>query len=559
MSTSSYGDAATVADLIGRTIADLGVTQAFGLVGSGNFDLSNALTRAGVPFVPARHEMGAVVMADAFSKVSGRMAVVTLHQGCGLTNAVTGIAEAAKSRTPLLVLAADTARAAVESNFRIDQDSLVRSVGAVAERVHGAASALEDLRRAHWRAAQGRRTVVVSVPTDVLDALARDGDASAPVSPPAPPRPDDAVVSQVADLLLAARKPVILAGRGARGQRAVIERLGELTGAVLATTAVARGLFAGSPWSVDVCGGFSSPTAARLISGGDVVLGLGAALNTWTTRHGRLLESASTLIQVDLDPEALGAHQSVDLAVIADVGQLAAALVAEIEGRDAVISDRYTPDLAAEISAGAWSLEPYEDAKTDLAVDPRTLSIALDRLLPEMRTVAVDSGHFMGWPSRYLRVPDEQGFVFSQAFQSVGLGLASAIGAATARPDRLTVAALGDGGALMGLAELETVARMGLRMVIVVYNDQAYGAEAHHFGADDKALDLVRFPDTDFAALGRAVGLDGLTVRSVTDLDPLATWIERGGGGGIVVDAKIVPTLVADWLEDAFGAHQVNV
>lgn len=547
--------ATTVADLIGRTVAGLGVSHVFGLVGSGNFDLSNSLTHAGAAFVPARHEMGAVVMADAYSKVTGRLGVVTVHQGCGLTNAVTGIAEAAKSRTPLLVLAADTARAAVGSNFRIDQDSLVRSVGAVAERVHGPGSVAEDVRRAHWQAAEGRRTVVVSIPTDVQEAVAQDQPAPAPMSPLLPPRPNAAVVSHVADLLLAARRPVIVAGRGALGQRATIERLGELTGAVLATTAVARGLFTGSPWSVDVCGGFSSPTGARLISRGDVVLGLGAALNTWTTRHGRLLRDASTLIQVDLDAEAIGAHHPVDVGVVADVGETAAALVAEIEDRGGTSTHLRTPDLAAEITAGAWSREPYEDASTDGALDPRTLSIALDRMLPAERTLAVDSGHFMGWPSRYLRVPDERGFVFSQAFQSVGLGLASAIGAAIARPDRVTVAALGDGGALMGLAELETVARLRLRMVIVVYNDQAYGAEAHHFGPEDKPLDLVRFPDTDFAALGRAVGLEGLTVRSVADLDALPAWVDQGGNSGVVVDAKIVPTLVADWLEEAFRAH----
>ena len=95
--------------------------------------------------------------------------------------------------------------------------------------------------------------------------------------------------------------------------------------------------------------------------------------------------------------------------------------------------------------------------------------------------VAVDSGNFMGYPRAYLAVPDEPGFCFTQAFQSIGLGLASAIGAALARPDRLTVAALGDGGALMAPAELETVARLGLQMLVVVYDDSAYGAEVHHF------------------------------------------------------------------------------
>ena len=141
-----------------------------------------------------------------------------------------------------------------------------------------------------------------------------------------------------------------------------------------------------------------------------------------------------------------------------------------------------------------WRDVAYTDESDGERIDPRTLSIALDDLLPAERTVAVDSGNFMGYPSMYLSVPDEAGFCFTQAFQSIGLGLATAIGAAIARPDRLAVAALGDGGALMGVSELETVARLGLPMVVVVYDDEAYGAEVHHFGPDGDPLDIVRFP-----------------------------------------------------------------
>ena len=131
----------SVAQLVGQTIADLGAAHAFGVVGSGNFAVTNALVAAGVPFVAARHEGGAATMADAYARTSGRVAVVSVHQGCGLTNAMTGITEAAKSRTPLVVLAADVAGSAVGSNFRIDQDALIRSVGAVPERVHSPGSA----------------------------------------------------------------------------------------------------------------------------------------------------------------------------------------------------------------------------------------------------------------------------------------------------------------------------------------------------------------------------------------------------------------------------------
>jgi acetolactate synthase I/II/III large subunit len=158
----------------------------------------------------------------------------------------------------------------------------------------------------------------------------------------------------------------------------------------------------------------------------------------------------------------------------------------------------------------------------------------------------------------HLRVPDERGFVFTQAFQAVGLGLASAIGAAVARPERLTVAALGDGGAMIGLSDLETVARLGLRMLVVIYNDSAYGAEVHHFGPHGHPLELVQFPEVDFAALGRAVGLRGLTVRSVEDLQALKPWVaelDEDRTPGLVLDAKVVPTVVAEWLEEAFRGH----
>ena len=141
--------ATSTAGLVGSTLAELGVGHAFGVVGSGNFVVTNALRAAGVPYVAARHEGGAATMADAYARMSDRLAVVTTHQGCGLTNALTGITEAAKSRTPLLVLAADTPGSAVRNNFRIDQDAAVAAIGAVPERLHSPASAVADAVRAY--------------------------------------------------------------------------------------------------------------------------------------------------------------------------------------------------------------------------------------------------------------------------------------------------------------------------------------------------------------------------------------------------------------------------
>ena len=547
-----------VAEAVGRALAGAGVRHVFGLIGSGNFAVSNALVAGGAGFVAARHEGGAITMADAYARVSGRLAVCSVHQGPGLTNAITGLTEAAKSRTPLVVLAADTAAAAIRSNFRIDQDQLVTAVGAVPERVYGPETAVRDALRAYRRAEVERRPIVLMLPLDIQAASCPEPSGHPPGPPVVRPvRPAAAAVAEAADALARARRPLIIAGRGAvlAQAREPLERLGEALGALLATSAAAHGLFAGNPWALGISGGFASPLAAELIAGADVVLGVGVALNMWTTRHGRLFHPQATVVQLDHEASAIGAHHRVDVGVVGDAAEGARALVDELERRGTPAAGWRDPQLAERIQRGSWKAGPYEDASSASRIDPRALSAALDDLLPDERIIAIDSGHFMGYPAMYMRVPDAQGFVFTQAFQAFGLGLASAIGAAVARPDRLTVAALGDGGALMGLPELETVARLGLRMLVVVYNDAAYGAEVHHFGPQGHPLDLVRFPDVDFAALGRAAGLEGATVRQAGDLRAVERWLAAGAARWLVLDAKVVPTVVAEWLEEAFRGH----
>jgi acetolactate synthase-1/2/3 large subunit len=550
-----------VADAVGRGLAGLGVNTVFGVVGSGNFHVTNALVAGGARFVAARHEGGATVMADAWARTTGAPGVVTVHQGPGLTNAMTGIAEAAKSRTPLLVLAAEAPE--IRSNFHVDVAGLAAAVGAVAERLYSPASALADVHRA-YATALGRRTVVLALPLNVQ--AAQDQPAQGDPGPvPAlrrtfPPAPGAEAVTAMAAVLRAARRPVFIAGRGARGRAAGLERLADACGALLATSAVAKGLFQGSPWNLDVSGGFASPLAAELISNADVIVSWGCSLNMWTTRHGKLIPPVATLVQVDDDPTAIGAHRPVHLGVLGDVADTARA-VADALG---TAGEQGGPGGAGYRSAELreriadrvrWRDVAYKDESDGERIDPRTLSIALDDLLPAERTVAVDSGNFMGYPSMYLSVPDEAGFCFTQAFQSIGLGLATAVGAAIARPDRLAVAALGDGGALMGASELETVTRLGLPMVVVVYDDEAYGAEVHHFGPDGDPLDTVRFPPTDIAAIGRGFGFEGITVREAADLAPVRGWVDGPRERPLLIDAKVTSAHGSWWLEEAFRGH----
>ncbi|MGW2834685.1 thiamine pyrophosphate-binding protein [Streptomyces sp. NPDC001286] len=544
-----------VAEAVGRVLVASGVDHVFGVVGSGNFHLTNAMVAAGARFVAARHEGGAATMADAYARTSGTLAALSVHQGPGLTNALTGITEAAKSRTPLLVLAAEAT--AQRSNFRVEQAVLAHSVGAVTARVTTAHDAVDQAAAALRRARHERRTVLLNLP---LEVQALDVPAGVPLDalPPAGPEPVEPSRKAVEDLVRAlerARRPVFVAGRGARtpAARDALIALAERHGALLATSAVARGLFRASPWSLDVSGGFASPLATELIRGADLVVGWGCALNMWTMRHGTLIGPDAAVVQVDDDPEALGAHREVDLGVVGDVARTAwRALAAVTDGREGY----RTSGVAAALAERArWRDVPYEDEGTRERIDPRTLSIALDEILPAERVVGVDSGNFMGYPSAYLSVPDENGFCFTQAFQSIGLGLATTIGAALARPDRLPVAALGDGGALMSAVELDTVRRLGLPMVVVVYNDEAYGAEVHHFGPDGFPLDTVTFPETDIAAVGRGYGFEAVTVRTPADLKAVADWVAGPRSAPLLVDAKVTREHGAWWLQEAFRGH----
>ncbi len=548
-----------VAELVGRRLAAYGIDHVFGVVGSGNFHVTNALIASGARFIAAAHEGGAASMADGYARTSGRLAALSVHQGPGVTNALTGIIEAAKSRTPLIVLAPEAT--SPRSNFFIDLPGIAAAVGASFHRVSVARAEADVAEACRAAVAGAGQTVVLALP---LDVQAQPGvpAAASEAAPPglraaAPVTPD---VAALVDALARSRRPVFIAGRGAArspvAARHALTALADRTGALLAVSAAARGLFAGDPWDLDVSGGFATPLAAELIAGADLIVAWGSTLNMWTTRHGRLISPGTVVAQVDVQAAALGVNRAVDLAICGELAAVAAACTAELARREAPSSGARTAALRARIAAeGRWRTVPYVDESGAGRIDPRTLSIALDDLLPAQRTVVIDSGNFMGYPSMFLGVPDTAGFCFTQAFQSIGLGLSSALGAAVARPDRLTVAALGDGGFLMSTAELTTAARLGVPLVVVVYNDAAYGAEVHHFGPHGHALETVTFADTDLAAIARGFGCNAVTVRGPEDLAAVRSWLAAPQARPLVIDAKVVSSHPSWWLEEAFRGH----
>jgi thiamine pyrophosphate-dependent acetolactate synthase large subunit-like protein len=545
----------TVASVIAADLASYGARRCFGLLGTANFKVTHGLVEAGVELISARHECNAASMADAYAKATGELTLVSVHSGPGLTNALTGIGEAAKSRTPLVVLAGDVPNGAVKNNFYIEQAEMVRAVGAVSERLHTVNSAREDALRAVTRAMRDRQTVVLSMPLDVQHTPLASNLPPLEL-PPAPgrPHPDPRAVERLADALARAQRPLILGGRGAviSGAEGTLVALADRAGALLATSVCGHGLFSGNPWSVGISGGFSSPVADELISESDCILAFGASLTQWTTKKGKLIAPGAVVAQVDIEAPKLGYQMAVQLAVQGDAKATAEAVLAELDKRGVKAAGRRSEAMRKRIVAGDNHHFPHPDESSAQHIDPRTLSKAVDAILPADRVVASDSGHFCGWVPRYLRVPNARASCLSHSFQSVGLGLPSAIGLAIANPGKLAVLGTGDGGFLMSMADMETAVRLGLRLCILVYNDSSYAAEVHYFGRQGFSTDIVKFPETDFAAIARGYGARGTTVRTLADLAPVKAWVAEGAPGVFVIDGKINPNLEADWHAEHF-------
>ncbi len=394
---------------------------------------------------------------------------------------------------------------------------------------------------------------MLSLPTDVQDVVLTGNVAPLALAPaPGPMHPDPNSVRRLGEAIGRAKQSVFIAGRGAvnSGAEEAITALADRSGALLATTVCGHGLFANHRWSLGISGGFASPAASELIAESDLIVGFGVSLTHWTTKRGKLIAPVRLSPRLTLRRRSLAiTHQSI----------FPCSPMHEPRRR------RYSSSSARRSRRG-WRNEgngarmqegdnhhaPYADVSNARFIDPRTLSKAVDELLPPQRVVASDSGHFCGWVPRYLRVPNARSSCLSHSFQSVGLGLASAIGLGIANPGALVVLGAGDGGFLMSLADLETAVRLKLRMCVLLYNDASYAAEVHLFKRRGYSIDIAQFPDTDFAAIARGHGARAATVRTLDDLDPVRAWVDEGAPGVFVIDGKISPDLEADWHAEHF-------
>jgi thiamine pyrophosphate-dependent acetolactate synthase large subunit-like protein len=526
---------------------DHGIDTLFGLICDANLYLVDRYIRdEGGSFIATANECGSVMGAYGYARRSGRLGAATVTHGPGLTNTVTSLVEAVRSRTPLLVLCGDTPAGARENLQKIDQREIVTSTGAGFEQVTSAASALKELAIAVRRAILERRPVVCNVPIDFMwEEVEYERHQSAVAADRVAPDPDalDAALGVIAS----AQRPVIVVGRGVDEAGVVdIQRLAERIGAPVATTLGAKGILHDDPFLLGVFGTLSTSVALDTILAADCVIAFGASLNRWTTAEGSLLRDKA-VVHCDADRASIGRFEKVDAGIVGDASTTAKAMLAVLEEAGVTNTGTRSPELVEALRGFS---RKYADRSTETTVDIRTALSRINDVVSEDRSVVCDLGRFIHQPFKLLDVARPRGITYTIAFGSIGLGLGAAIGVACAAPDSPVLFVAGDGGFMnSGVAEFNTAVRHNLDLIVVICNDSAYGAEHIQFRRKemDPAISVFEWPE--FADVAESLGGRGVTVRNLADLDNVEKAI-RERDRPLLIDLKLDPDQVAEATND---------
>jgi thiamine pyrophosphate-dependent acetolactate synthase large subunit-like protein len=358
---------------------------------------------------------------------------------------------------------------------------------------------------------------------------------------PIPPHPDD--VANAAKLIAGSERVVVLAGLGAveAGAGPACKALAAKTGGLLSTTLPARGLFHDDPFCIGISGSFTPEVGLEYLKEADLVIGVGCSLAYHAGGGGQLWPKAK-MLHVDIDPVAVSQGQEVARHHLrADARLGVEALTAALPARE---RKWRTDSMAARIrdskpDSHVFQIEPG-------LLDPREVVEVLEQHLPRDWEMVNSSGHcswfFAQMPSRA-----QDKFLTIREFGAIGNGISFAMGVATARPERQVVLFDGDGSLMMHVQELETIKRHGMKILIIVMNDGAYGSEVHKLRSEGLPEDGSVFGYCDFAGIARGFGLAGRTFKDLRELPRLVAEFAARGGAAVwdfhVSDKVVSPTI----------------
>ncbi len=537
-------------DVAARALVEQGVDTVFAVLGDGNLFIAETMMREhGVRFVAATHEANAVLAAEGWAKATGRLGVATITHGPGLTNTFTALVEAVKNRTPMLVVAADTPTEDRHHLQNFPQRAFVDASGAGFQQVLSPATITTDTAVAIRRAWVERRPIVLNLPLDFEWVDVEYVAVPKVEVTPTLVGPDPAALDTALGIIASAARPIVLAGKGATSAAArdALGALARRLGAPVATSLLGTNLFRDDPCNLGIFGTLTTPVAGEVIASADCIVAFGASLNRFTQNEGAWLKG-KRVVHVDLDPAAIGVMASVDAGVVGDSATVALAMCDLLDAAGHQPAAFRSDELAARLAA--WDpATAYTDRSTDATIDPRTLAQRLDEILPADRTIVVDAGRFM-LHALDLPVRDPQSLITSHAFGSIGLGTATAMGVAVARPDRATVLMVGDGGFMMGgLNELHTAVAERLDLIVVLHNDSSYGAEHVQLWRKNMSVEASMHDWPNFTDVARALGFEAVTVHNPGDLELAAKAIATRQPGRPVFIEAIIDPLVASELQ----------
>ncbi|MFL6119549.1 thiamine pyrophosphate-binding protein [Actinophytocola sp.] len=544
----------TAAEALVTQLESYGVEYVFGVCGHTNIAFLDALGRSRIRFVIARHEQAAAHAADGYARMTGRPGVLLVHVGPGLMNAVTGVATAALDSVPLVTIAGDIPsyyhgrhpHQEVNLHFDADQTAIFRPFVKRAWHAHRAEDLARFTERAFWTATSGRPgTVLLNVPMDLFSRQVPESSATAYplVANATPAALPAAEARRIAEVLVAAARPLIYVGGGLRDDRgrAALLRLAEHLDIPIAHSLMAKGTVEDRhPLVMGMTGFWGLDLTNKYTMDADVVLALATRFaetdaSSWNADYTWHFPPAR-LIQVDIDPAEIGRNYPVEIGAVADVTLAVEAIADAVVASSPHGTDR--PALRETIGTERSALfagSRERGRSDDFPLRPERILADLRDALPADAVLVTDVGWNKNGVAQCYELPPEGRFVTPGGLSTMGFGPAAAIGVQIARPDRVVVALVGDGGMSAQLPAVPMAVEQGLPVVFLVMNNRAHGTIADLQAANFGASYGCEFRDPegnpyspDFAAYGRACGADGYRIETPGDLTTaLRAAVER--------------------------------
>lgn len=522
------------AERLCRGLTTLGVETVFGLPGTQNIALFEALRKSRLRTIVATHELSASFMANGYARASGRPGVLLTIPGPGFTYSLTGLAEALLDSVPVLSIVGSPA-AAPGRRFQLQALDQRAVVAPLVKRVFDLESAERieaTLKEAHAVSQAGEPgPVVVQVSPGILS----EGAAASPSAPSETQPPNEPSLDEIARRLSLARRVVLYVGQGANGAAVELLQLMETLKALLVTTTSARGVVSESNPRVLCFDRGSVQVLNELVESANLVLALGCKFSHNGAHGFRLRLAQDRLIHVDASEAVLGANYGASLTLAADVPSVIRALLDRRPSLGTSPGSGFSEEEVGQWRRRATEAAPRGTEATIRGARPSSIDeffSALRRAMPAESCLVLDSGRHQMMARRSFRVLRPRGLILPTDLQAMGFALPAAIGAKLARKDRTVVALLGDGAFAMSGLELLTAVREQVPLTVIVFNDGVYGAISEQQLAAYGRLHGTELRNPDFRRFAESVG--ARYMRLAGDIETSLSAAIGAGGVWIV-------------------------